>query len=102
MTHPARIGQSYCRACHAAYVREHRPRYRDMKPEQKKIAIFRSKANVYQQRGLIKKKPCEVCKGPAQKRYLNYNDLGAVRWLCTRHRNIPTKGTRNGGHFCTT
>lgn len=91
MTHPARTGQSYCRACHAAYVREHRPRYRDMKPEQKKIAIFRSKANVYQSRGLIQKKPCEVCKKPAQKRYPNYDDLGAVRWLCLKHRSQPMR-----------
>lgn len=90
-----RAGQKYCRACHAAYQREHRPKYSELTPEQRLKSNSRTHANVAQKRGQIVKKPCEKCGDPeSEKHHEDYSKPLEVRWLCARchrveHETIP-------------
>jgi hypothetical protein len=77
-----RIGQRYCLACHAKYMREHRPKHSELPRIQRKNANARAYANVYQRRGLLVPKPCEKCGESAQKHHDDYRKPLAVRWLC--------------------
>ena len=78
-----RLPQRYCRVCHAAYAREHRPRYVDLSEEQRLRARARAYANVYQRRGKLLPEPCFVCNDPcAQKHHEDYGKPLLVRWLC--------------------
>jgi hypothetical protein len=78
-----RLPQRYCRACHAAYAREHRPRHADLSPLQRMRSIARSYANVYQRRGKLLPEPCEKCEVElAQKHHEDYSLPLQVRWLC--------------------
>ena len=80
-----RLPQRYCRACHAAYMRTHRPRHVDLPEESRRRANARSYVNVYQRRGKIFPEPCSVCQDPvAQKHHEDYNKPLEVRWLCRR------------------
>lgn len=56
-----RKGQSYCRACHNAYSRANRPKYRDLSEEGRKRSIARSYANVMKRRGKIHADICFWC-----------------------------------------
>ncbi len=73
---------SYCTACHAEYMRETRPAYGQLSEEQRRRAIARSQAGVYQRRGKLKPEPCEACGGEAQKHHDDYDRPLDVRWLC--------------------
>jgi ribosomal protein S27AE len=80
-----RPGQKYCRICHAAYQREHRPKYSELNPEQRMKSNSRARANTAQKRGQLIKQPCEKCGDPAsQKHHENYSKPLEVRWLCAR------------------
>lgn len=80
-----RLPQRYCRSCHAAYARDHRPRHVDLPPEQRQRANARAYANVYQRRGKITPEPCSVCHDPvAQKHHDDYSKPLQVRWLCRK------------------
>lgn len=81
---PTRV-QSYCPACHAQYMREHRPVYGELSIEDKRRSNVRSYANVYQRRGKLKPQPCEVCGSPAQKHHDDYGKRLQFRWLCVAH-----------------
>jgi hypothetical protein len=73
----------YCLSCHAAYMREHRPKHSELKPEQRRKANSRTMANVYQKRGKIVPRPCEACSSnDAQKHHDDYSKPLIVRWLC--------------------
>jgi hypothetical protein len=80
-----RQGQRYCRACHAAYMRENRPAYSELSPEERAKGNARSMARVYQRRGKIVPQPCEQCGAPAQKHHDDYSRPLDVRWLCRKH-----------------
>lgn len=74
---------SYCLSCHAKYIRETRPKYSELTPEQRKKSNARSYANNYQRRGVIEKIPCQVCGDEnSQKHHENYDWPLAVEWLC--------------------
>lgn len=85
-----RKGQAYCRACHNAYARENRPKYRDLTPEARFKNISRAYANVRQRQGILVPQPCEVCGADqVEKHHEDYAKPLAVMWLCREcHRSM--------------
>jgi hypothetical protein len=80
-----RLPQRYCRACHAAYARDNRPRHVDLPDEQRQRSNARAYANVYQRRGKLLPEPCTVCQDPsAQKHHDDYSKPLQVTWLCRK------------------
>lgn len=82
-----RVGkQAYCTACHAEYMRENRPKHKNLPEDQRIKANARSYLNVYIRRGIIKKMPCEKCGNPkAEAHHEDYSKPLAVIWLCREH-----------------
>lgn len=75
--------QSYCESCHAAYMREHRPKHSELTPEQKFKANSRAYANTYQRRGHLVAQCCERCgSSGAEKHHEDYAKPLEVNWLC--------------------
>lgn len=75
--------QRYCLKCHAAYMRAHRPKHRDLPPLARKKANARSYAHVYRDRGLIDRKPCVICGSVnSQMHHEDYNKPTDVVWIC--------------------
>ena len=73
----------YCRACHAKYMREYRPRHSALSDEQRAKANCRSYANVYLSRGSISKQPCVTCGSPeSQMHHDDYSKPLDITWLC--------------------
>ena len=85
---------SYCAACHAKYMREHRPKHSELAPDARRKANARATANVYQRRGKLAPAPCERCgSGDVQKHHEDYTKPLEVRWLCREchhslHRDV--------------
>ena len=80
-----RLPQRYCRACHAAYARDHRPRHVELPEDQRLRSNARAYANVYQRRGKLVPAPCSICHDPAaQKHHDDYSKPLQVRWLCRK------------------
>ncbi len=78
-----RHGQRYCKACHAAYMREHRAAYAELSDEAKKKNSARAYANTYLRRGKLKPEPCFVCSDPvAEMHHEDYEKPLDVLWLC--------------------
>lgn len=69
--------------------------------EQKRKAICRSYANVYQKRGKLIPKPCEVCgrKSPIEKHHEDYSKPLQVRWLCPEHHRVHYLRLRNAKKY---
>lgn len=75
--------QKYCRPCHAAYMREWRPKHSELNPEQRKRANCRAYSKVLLKRGKLTREPCRECGAePAQMHHPDYNDPRRVEWLC--------------------
>lgn len=73
---------SYCRACHAAYMREWRKTH-PMSLAQKRKDACRSYAGVYLRRGKLKKRPCRQCgSAKAEMHHPDYSQPLNVIWLC--------------------
>jgi hypothetical protein len=86
---PPAPGHTRCRPCKNRQWSQNRPAYRDLPEWQRRRHIARSYANVYQQRGEIKPKPCKKCgtRRGVQKHHTDYRKPLAVIWLCARdHR----------------
>jgi len=80
-----RLGQRYCKACHAAYMRANRPIPGDMSEEARKKSFARSHARIAVRRGQIQKKPCETCGSEkVEIHHENYDKPLQVRWLCRK------------------
>jgi len=78
-----RTNQRYCKACHAAYMREHRPKHSQLHPEARAKANCRAYANVYLKRGLLVRGPCHVCGATSsQMHHEDYAKPLEIRWLC--------------------
>lgn len=75
--------QSYCRACHAAYMREHRPAHSELSAQERLKSNARAYANVYQTRGKLVRKPCSECGfAKAEKHHNDYRKPLQVQWVC--------------------
>lgn len=85
-TRPRRLeGQKWCRACHAQYMRENRPKHSELSDEQRFKANARAYANVYQRRGILKREPCCKCGEPiAEKHHEDYAAPLFVVWMCRK------------------
>ena len=80
-----RKDSSYCKACHAAYMRANRPRHCDLPDEARHRANARAYANVYQRRGKLIQQSCENCGSPdSQKHHDDYSKPLEVRWFCRK------------------
>lgn len=78
-----REGQRYCRSCHSAYMKEKRPKYKDLPEKEKKKNIARSYARMYQRRGKLIQKPCGRCGSEnSEKHHPDYDKPLTVEWLC--------------------
>ena len=85
-TNPTRSEkQRYCKECHAESMRRNRPKHSELNEEQKKKANCRSYFNVYYNRGLINKEPCNICgKESEEAHHKDYNKPLEVIWLCRK------------------
>jgi len=82
-----RKDQRYCDECHAAYMREYRPKHSELSEEQRQKSNARS--HVYQalKADKITKEPCCVCgEESVQAYHEDYNKPLEVIWLCRKHR----------------
>lgn len=78
-----RKGQRYCKACHAAYMRDNRRKHSELSEEQKQKANCRSYSNVLEKRGILTKERCNHCGADnAQKHHNDYNEPRHVLWVC--------------------
>lgn len=78
-----RDGQRYCRACHAAYMRENRPKHSELPEHARHKANVRSMACQYEKRGKLKRQPCQKCgSNNAEKHHPDYSQPLLVEWLC--------------------
>lgn len=76
---------AYCKPCHAASMRRWRKTH-PLSLEQRKKDATRSYANVYEKRGLLRRKPCNVCgDGKSEKHHPDYDRPLHVMWLCRKH-----------------
>lgn len=78
--------RGYCLKCHAAYMRKWRKTH-PMNQEQRRKANARCYAGVYARRGLLERKPCEVC-GTLENLERHHDDYSKplqVRWHCRKH-----------------
>ena len=86
--------QRYCRPCHAAYMRDHRPRHTGLATEARKKANARAYANTYKRRGLLAPGACFICEAvDAEMHHDDYSKPLDVLWLCRpchleHHRNV--------------
>lgn len=82
---PARPGQRTCRPCHAAWMRRHRPKHRDLPGHARLKANARNYANSYQHRGQLIWWPCAGCGATdPEKHHEDYAYPLAVQWFCRR------------------
>lgn len=77
-----KVPASYCADCHAAYMREHRPKHSELPALERLKSNCRAYSNVYQRRGKLAPGPCERCGDPAEKHHDDYSQPLQVRWLC--------------------
>lgn len=81
-----RIGQRYCKKCHAEYMRLNRPKHSELTPIQKLKANARAYLNVYVKRGIVLKEPCSVCgDNNSEGHHENYTKPLDVVWFCRKH-----------------
>jgi hypothetical protein len=82
-----------CKECHAAYMRGHRRRYRELSAEARAKDRARSYAGVALRRGDIKREPCVDCGSEAvEMHHADYSKPIEITWLCrpchlARHAN---------------
>lgn len=78
-----RAPQRYCRACHAAHMREHRAPYAKMSAEDRYRSRCRGYTHRLIERGHLIPMPCNDCdRFPVQGHHLTYDNPRLVEWLC--------------------
>lgn len=84
----------YCRNCSNAYMREWR-KDSEKTMEARAKASIRSKTKMRIRRGLLIKKPCEICgEKKVEAHHDDYNKEYSVRWLCFKHHREHHKKER--------
>jgi len=77
--------QRYCKKCHAAFMRDTRPKHSELPEFARMKANARCYANEYQRRGKIKKENCKKCGSPdSQKHHSDYSKPLQVEWYCRK------------------
>ena len=76
----------YCKTCHAAWMREHRPKYSDLTDEQRQRSNARAYAHVCRDGGKLIKQSCEQCGDEnSQIHHDDYSKPLEIKWLCRKH-----------------
>ena len=91
------VGQRYCLACHAAYMREWRKTHK-LTDEARRRDIARHYLAVYVKRGIVTKECCAVC-GTSDKiesHHADYDKPLEVSWLCRKHHLEMHRPTVDG------
>lgn len=83
----SRLGkQRYCKACHAEYMRENRPKHSELSEDQRKKANTRAYTHQLIKRGKLIKQPCKVCGNVnSESHHEDYTKPREVIWLCREH-----------------
>lgn len=77
-----RVGQKYCRDCHAGYMRDWRKTH-PLSPEARKRDAARSHANVGKRRGALIPRPCQKCgAAETEMHHPDYELPRDIVWLC--------------------
>ena len=89
-----RVGKyRYCRSCHAEHMRNYRPSYKDLSPEQKERAKCRAQTKQAINRGSIEVYACQVCDDfKVEAHHPDYTKYREVIWLCRKHHLLHHKG----------
>src|SRR5262245_37800524 len=75
--------QRYCKSCHAAWMRKHRPKHSELSENARLRANARSLSRYYFTRGIIKKTLCADCGSTeSQRHHEDYTKPLDVIWLC--------------------
>src|SRR5688572_12977486 len=84
---PTRVHRySYCRKCHAAYMRATRPKHSQLSDEQRLKANVRAIVKYYIKIGTVQKLNCSVCNSPrSEAHHEDYSKPLEVIWLCRPH-----------------
>lgn len=73
--------QRYCKACHAEYERNRRPKYSEW-PEEAKVKL---RARIKAQKNKTDKQPCIVCGDEKSERHHeDYSKPLKITWLCRK------------------
>lgn len=91
-------GQRTCKSCHAKRMRDTRPRYRELTPEQKRAESAKSLARHYLKMGLIERGACVEpgCDLPAQMHQPDSARPMLIVWACKKHwRRMKLSGVEN-------
>lgn len=80
-----RLGQRYCRPCHANYMREWRKTHK-LIGDSRLRNHARARARLYFKRGWINAGPCAVCGSPqSEMHHPDYSRPLHIYWLCRPH-----------------
>lgn len=75
------LTQNYCRKCNSEYHTKYKP-----STWERQKRLTRAKSNSALKRGLIQKKPCEVCGiDDTEMHHSDYTKPLDVTWLCYEH-----------------
>jgi hypothetical protein len=89
---------AYCNDCHAADMRENRPRYCELPEERRKKEAARALAKYYLKKGLLERKPCVAGDCDLQAEMHQPNPEWPLRlvWACKKHwRRMRLRGIEN-------
>ncbi len=94
---PARSYHAYCQPCANTYMRETRPKYAQLRPDQQKKDITRSYTGELLRRGVLERgECCTRCQTPKnlEVHHPDYDDPRRIKWMCQKcHRAFHREET---------
>lgn len=88
---------TYCRSCHNAYMRKNRLKHSELSISQRKKANCRSYSNVLVRKGMIAKKPCEICgETKVEIHHEDYSKPRELIFVCKKHHKEIHKKKMEG------